>query len=1017
MPNRTVVVRLGVDVASAVLSLRKVAAEAKGTAGGIKRDFGSTSKDIDKTGASTGKLGGAFKKVGLAGAAGFAVVGAGAIGLGIGLGKAVQKAATFESSMRQVGKQTGLSGDALKNMTDLALEMGAKTSFSAQGASDAMLELAKGGMSAADQKAGALQQTLTLASAGGLELGDAASYMTQGLNTFGLAAKDSGRVAAALAGAANASTASVQDMGIALSQVGPSAAQLGLSIEDTTAALAAFTNNGMKGSDAGTSLKTMLTRLQPTTLETSYLFKELGLETKEAGNRFFDAEGNLKSMSEVAGILQEALKGQTREQKAATLSTLFGADAQRAATILAKEGKKGIAEYAKATSDSAAAQELAASATEGFSGAMERFQGAMETAQIQLGTKFLPILTRVLDYLSGPGITTFQGIATILRDTFAPQIDKATGGIERFFDYLSTHQADVIRVFQSWGNGIFDFGVAVAKMASGGLRSLGDFAVKGTDAVLSMVEFIIRAFHDIPFVDMSESIESFKNTRTEAERMAKGVQKDLYGVASKIDKDVIPSVEKMRDRFNKSANEQIVTAEQRDAVARIDQAIKGLSKSVEGSTRTTKDNSTTLDKNTERGRVNRAAVEKAIKATNDKIRADFLANVESKGLTKATDIASGALKSNKKRLEDAATAAGFSKREVRKMIDQYKLTPDELKTKVSTPGMKDAREDARDLGKRIKEIPSTKKVTITFSAKTFVGADGVRYKVNTSAPSSVGRGGPTVMSVGGAPLSLDEHGVPQPATKMGTGHGHREGGPDVKRSVIVNTARVPRTARNQPGEVRDMITGYEQGIGNALGKKMAAYVGTGGSPGGAVAGQKVGPGWAPIYSAMRKHGAQAFNTYPGHHPSMERARDVYPHSWAAANAARALSSVWYVIYRMKIASKNHGNGWRPYKPTNFRGDWQHVRHIHVARYDQGGALKPGLTLARNDTGKPEHVVTDARWQQLMNSRSRPAQIDSADMARFVDALSRQGGVQLTINNPVAEPASRSIAKASLYASR
>ena len=82
---------------------------------------------------------------------------------------------------------------------------------------------------------------------------------------------------------------------------------------------------------------------------------------------------------------------------------------------------------------------------------------------------------------------------------------------------------------------------------------------------------------------------------------------------------------------------------------------------------------------------------------------------------------------------------------------------------------------------------------------------------------------------------------------------------------------------------------------------------------------------------MRAHGARAFNTYPGHHPSMGMARDVYPHNWAAANAARALSSVWYVIYRMKIASKNHGNLWRDYKPTNFRGDWRHEKHIHVAR--------------------------------------------------------------------------------------
>jgi hypothetical protein len=107
-------------------------------------------------------------------------------------------------------------------------------------------------------------------------------------------------------------------------------------------------------------------------------------------------------------------------------------------------------------------------------------------------------------------------------------------------------------------------------------------------------------------------------------------------------------------------------------------------------------------------------------------------------------------------------------------------------------------------------------------------------------------------------------------------------------------------------------------------------------------------------AAMRKHGARNFTTYAGHHPSAARARDVTPHNWGAANAARRLSSVWYVIYKMKIASKNHGNGWRGYTPIRRTGDFRHERHIHVARYGDGTAAARGGLAVVGERG-PELV--------------------------------------------------------------
>src|SRR5215216_317670 len=401
-----------VELATGYVSL---AVSSRGIAKGVAREFAGVERLADSTGKRSGKR----LSLGMAAALKAGGLVTGVAGIVKGFGAAVGSAGNFEKSMRLVGVTTKVGSGELKSLTATAIEMGAKTSFSAQGASDAMVSLAKGGLKAAEIQGGALEQTLTLATAGGLELGDAADYMVSGLRSFGLEAKDSGRVAAALAGGANASTASVESMGLALAQVASQANTAGLSIEDTTAGIAALANNGIQGSDAGTSLKVMLQGLVPQTDKAKGSMEKLGLITKDGSNQFFDAQGNMKSLTQVSGILQNALKGQTKEQKINTLYRLFGSDATRAASILAKEGAAGLAEYTKATSDQNAAQALAANATQGFAGAMERFKGSVETVGIQLGTLLLPYLTKLLDFVSGtaiPAMTTFAGVLSKHRD-------------------------------------------------------------------------------------------------------------------------------------------------------------------------------------------------------------------------------------------------------------------------------------------------------------------------------------------------------------------------------------------------------------------------------------------------------------------------------------------------------------------------------------------------------------------------------------------------------------------------
>jgi TP901 family phage tail tape measure protein len=286
--------------------------------------------------------------------------------------------------------------------------MGQKTIFSAQDAGQAMLELAKGGLTAADIRAGALNETLRLAAAGGIDLASSASVIANGLNMFGLRADQAKQVTVALAGAANASTASVDSLRMALSQVGPGARTAGLSIQETVAALAEFDNAGIKGSDAGTSLKTMLQRLVPQTTKAAMAMDHYNLTFK-------DSSGNFLSLAQIAENLRKHLGNLSAVQKTQALNTIFGSDASRAAAILMRGGAKQVEAYTKAAKDQAATQKMANVAMKGASGAWENFKGTIETTAISLGQKALPAVEDMLnkgnEFLTsadewGPGVAS-----------------------------------------------------------------------------------------------------------------------------------------------------------------------------------------------------------------------------------------------------------------------------------------------------------------------------------------------------------------------------------------------------------------------------------------------------------------------------------------------------------------------------------------------------------------------------------------------------------------------------------
>lgn len=306
----------------------------------------------------------------------------------------VKSAAAFEGTMNTMRAVAGVPQPQLAKLRDLAIDLGAKTAFSASEAADGMLALSKAGVSTSNIMGGALKNSLDLATAGELEVGHAAEITSNAMNVFGLSGRQSKEAVDALAGAANASSADVSDLAMALSMGGNAAATAGLSVQETAAALAQLADQGIRGSDAGTSLKTMLLSLSGNSVKARTAIKDLGLE-------FFNSRGEVKSLKDIAGELSTGLGDLTQKQQMVALKTIFGTDAFRAANIMMKQGEEGIQKYTEATSKQGAAADVAKAKMEGLPGALEKLRGALETVVLVIGDALAPAIEKAAGFLTG----------------------------------------------------------------------------------------------------------------------------------------------------------------------------------------------------------------------------------------------------------------------------------------------------------------------------------------------------------------------------------------------------------------------------------------------------------------------------------------------------------------------------------------------------------------------------------------------------------------------------------------
>src|SRR4029434_5456740 len=296
----------------------------------------------------------------------------------------VSMAADFESSMNKVRAVSDATGADMEAMRAQAMKLGADTKFSAQEAAEGMGNLAAAGLTTTQTMA-AMPGVLDLAAAGTLSVERAAEVTTDTLGQFGLAASSAGHVADVFAVGAGAASINAEQLAQSMKLVGPVAKLAGMSLEETTTAIALLAGSGIKASEAGTGLRGVLASLEGPSKKAAEEIAAHGISTK-------DAAGTLLQLDEIMLQFKESGAG------AAEVFRIFGRENAAVAAALIKESGPAWAEMTTKIDDSeGAAKRMAETLNTGVKGALDQLKGSIETAGIALGTTLEPLVLSLLE--------------------------------------------------------------------------------------------------------------------------------------------------------------------------------------------------------------------------------------------------------------------------------------------------------------------------------------------------------------------------------------------------------------------------------------------------------------------------------------------------------------------------------------------------------------------------------------------------------------------------------------------
>ena len=411
------------------------------------------------------------------------------ISAGAGIADTVQTYADFEAAMSEVKAISGATSQEFEQLTEKANQMGAVTKFTASESAEAFKYMAQAGWDVREMMDG-IDGLMALAAASGEDLGITADIVTDALTAFGLSAKESGRFADVMAQAASATNTDVAKMGDTFKYVAPVAGALGYSIEDTAVAIGLMANSGIKASQAGTSLRSLLTNLTRPVGQAEDAINALGISIT-------NTDGSVKPLSQTLQDLRAKFGALTDSEKA-----------QYAAMLAGQEGMSGLLAIVNASdqefeslteqinNSSGAAQKMADVMMDNLSGKFELFTGALDSMKMSLGEKFKPYLIEALEWMTDKVPDVENALLTAM-NSFDHFVDNAKAKIDEFTATDEWKNADlfekieiawdelVAEPFSDWWNGSGKLKVAgVARDIGTGIGSAisaGILALMGVD--------------------------------------------------------------------------------------------------------------------------------------------------------------------------------------------------------------------------------------------------------------------------------------------------------------------------------------------------------------------------------------------------------------------------------------------------------------------------------------------------------------------------------------------------------
>lgn len=302
-----------------------------------------------------------------------------ALGVAGGLVIAGKAAADYQAELALVQTLSHATAPEMKKLDDQARHTGQSWGFTATQVAQGQEELVKAGVSLKNILGGGLRGTLALAAAGQTDVATATEVAAEAMTQFKLKGKDVPHIADLLAAGADKALGSVTDLGDGLTQVGTTAHQMGFSIEETVGTLAEFAQAGLEGQRGGTVLNQMLLQLASPTSTAEALMKKYNLS-------LYDANGNIKTMSALAGNLQQSFAHLSPEQRNYALGVIFGSRAIRGANILLKDGAKANADWTKKVNDAGFAAQQASGKLDSLEGDWAKLKATTQTALIDIGS-------------------------------------------------------------------------------------------------------------------------------------------------------------------------------------------------------------------------------------------------------------------------------------------------------------------------------------------------------------------------------------------------------------------------------------------------------------------------------------------------------------------------------------------------------------------------------------------------------------------------------------------------------